>query len=289
MTRLHTQDGDSYDNENGELKTDVTPVAGKLWEVRGFLKKMEDEHDVPEYEPFCYRTPNVVLATGCYSSPNRLHVPGELNSFVYHKISDFERLLLSGELNHVPNPVMIVGAGLSAADAIIAACNHNVPVVHAFRRSSEDRELIFNRLPAKVYPEYHRVLRMMKNQGDEGSSYLPLSQQRVHKIKQDGRVVLCSTISESYTTVKVSFAIVLIGSKPDLSFMPNECRNLGIKPNQSICHKKNPMNVDPITYESVHEPGLFAMGSLVGDNFVRFATGGSVGVTAHVARSLSMI
>ena len=56
---------------------------------------------------------------------------------------------------------MIVGAGLSAADAIVAALESGRSVLHVFRRSPEDPRLIFNNLPAAIYPEYHRIHRMM--------------------------------------------------------------------------------------------------------------------------------
>lgn len=48
--------------------------------------------------------------------------------------------------------VLVVGAGLSAADAILAAWEKNFTVVHAFRSS-----LTTSQLPALVYPEYHEV------------------------------------------------------------------------------------------------------------------------------------
>lgn len=48
--------------------------------------------------------------------------------------------------------VLIVGAGLSAADAILAAWRKNFSVVHAFRSP-----LTTTKLPAVMYPEYHEV------------------------------------------------------------------------------------------------------------------------------------
>lgn len=48
--------------------------------------------------------------------------------------------------------VLIVGAGLSAADAIVAAWRKNYSVVHAFRNP-----LTTTKLPAVMYPEYHEV------------------------------------------------------------------------------------------------------------------------------------
>ena len=52
---------------------------------------------------------------------------------------------------------MIVGAGLSAADASIAARQQGREVIHVFRRDANDASLIFNNLPRSLYPEYHQV------------------------------------------------------------------------------------------------------------------------------------
>lgn len=49
-------------------------------------------------------------------------------------------------------PILVVGAGLSAADATLTARRKNYPVIHAFRRSSPPTPL-----PAVMYPEYHEV------------------------------------------------------------------------------------------------------------------------------------
>ena len=48
--------------------------------------------------------------------------------------------------------VLIVGAGLSASDAILAAWKKNYDVIHAFRSP-----LTTTKLPAVIYPEYHEV------------------------------------------------------------------------------------------------------------------------------------
>lgn len=50
--------------------------------------------------------------------------------------------------------MVVVGAGLSAADAVIAARARNVPVVHVFRNKSAT---LNKQLPENMYPEYHKV------------------------------------------------------------------------------------------------------------------------------------
>lgn len=77
------------------------------------------------------------------------------------------------------DPVLVIGSGLSAADAIMAVRFHGIPVLHAFRDSSnewnksndEKIRTIYDRLqglPSSMYPEYHKVYEMM---ADGGTNY----------------------------------------------------------------------------------------------------------------------
>ena len=75
---------------------------------------------------------------------------------------------------------------------------------------------------------------------------------------------------------------ILIGACPNLSFLPDNGKNLGIIPRCAIDSKHNPIHVDPYSYQCVAETGLYSMGPLVGDNFVRFGLGGSLGITNHL-------
>ena len=86
----------------------------------------------------------------------------------------------------------------------------------------------------------------------------------------------------SIISIDVSLTVVMIGSRPDLTFLNNEGRDLGVVPKWPIDSKHNPVDVDPFSYQCTHEPGLFAMGPLMGDNFVRFGIGGALGITNHL-------
>ena len=70
----------------------------------------------------------MVLATGQTDDPNKLGVPGEDLPFVLHKLKDLDDLVKTGHLTQNSDPVMVVGAGLSAADAII-----NAQVIKVFK------------------------------------------------------------------------------------------------------------------------------------------------------------
>lgn len=70
---------------------------------------------------------------------------------------------------------------------------------------------------------------------------------------------------------------MLIASEP-------RCRlslRIGEDQTKSIDCKTNPIAVDKFTNECVHVPnkGLYAMGPLVGDNFIRFIGGGALAIT----------
>jgi len=44
----------------------------------------------------------------------------------------------------------------------------------------------------------------------------------------------------------------------------------------------NPVQIDVFSYECIKESNLFAMGPLVGDNFVRYLRGGALGITNSI-------
>lgn len=52
------------------------------------------------------------------------------------------------------NPVLVVGAGLSAADAVTICRLSGIKVIHVYRNRSAGLDKM---LPETVYPEYHEV------------------------------------------------------------------------------------------------------------------------------------
>ena len=119
---------------------------------------------------------------------------------------------------------------------------------------------------------------MMKGEVIE-EGYTPLPQHRVVEFGRDLYVTLAN--DDSKQRIAVSMVTVLIGAKPDLSFLPEGGNNLGEESSAINC-KNNPISVDPFTMETEAEPGLFAMGPLVGDTFVRFASGGALAIAGHL-------
>lgn len=271
----------SIDDESGEQQPCSRPHHGHFkWEVRGYRTTTDPDSGLVVRQPVCYRAPNVVLATGSYDLPNRLRVTGEHLPYVMYSLGELEQHIRQGTINPDSDPVLVVGAGLSAADAILCARAYSIPVLHVFRRKADDPQVIFGKLPKTLYPEYHAVHRMMK--GEEEDGYKVYSQHTIQEFMEDGKVILRHQRSCCDTILQVSAVVVQIGARPDLSYLPQGGRHLGIIPDTPIDSKSNPIDIHPYTYQSLHEVGLFALGPLVGDNFVRFLRGGALGITAHL-------
>ncbi|XP_067101797.1 oxidative stress induced growth inhibitor 1 [Osmerus mordax] len=295
---------------NFACSTTVTSLerqpGSALWRVQGLQRGTGEELEggCHDQVPFTVLARNVVLATGTHDIPARLGVEGEGLPFVCHSFWELEAAIARGELNQASEPVLVVGAGLTAADAVLAAHHLNTPVYHAFRRSVADPNLIFNQLPRLLYPEYHKIHQMMSQQqhqpgpapgqplppasppdspGPSYSGYLSFPRHRVLAFRPDRK---CELEGEGgrRTVLKVSMALVLIGAHPNLSFLPENGQSLGLNPEEPITCRRNPLEVNPYTYESVTESGLYALGPLVGENFVRFLKGGALAIASDLAK-----
>ncbi|KAM6927291.1 oxidative stress induced growth inhibitor 1 [Xenentodon cancila] len=317
----------------GTTVTSVTRQPGNkqgsppYWRVSGMQRRegevLGDGSSVSEEVPFSLLAHNVVLATGTHDIPARLGVEGESLPFVCHSFWELEAAISRGELDQVSEPVLVVGAGLTAADAVLAAHHLNTPVYHVFRRSVTDPGLIFNQLPKLLYPEYHKVHQMMTQQQHQPAlppqehaqnfhpsstpssphhphpsssstssspsssypGYLSFPRHRVVAFQPNRKCILESDSGEQ-TVVQVSKALVLIGAHPNLSFLEDNGRSLGINPDEPISCRRNPIDVDPFTSKVVAAdgPGMYAMGPLVGENFVRFLKGGALAIASDLSK-----
>ncbi|KAM3841656.1 oxidative stress-induced growth inhibitor 2 [Vipera latastei] len=258
-----------------------TTLIKRNWEIRGYQRSADGSH-----MPFCLFAENVALATGTFDAPGRLQVEGEDFPFVLHTISDFGAAIDKGILHGKTDPVLIIGGGLTAADAVLYAYNNNIPIIHAFRRRVTDPSLIFKQLPKKLYPEYHKVYHMMCTQSitldyNVHPAYTSFPEHQVLSFQPDMKCILQSS-SGLKKILKFSLAVVLIGSHPNLCFLKDQGQSICHNPNEPVTCKGNPIEIDPYTYECIKEPNLFALGPLVGDNFVRFLKGGALGITRHL-------
>uniref|UniRef100_A0A0B7AQ18 FAD/NAD(P)-binding domain-containing protein n=1 Tax=Arion vulgaris TaxID=1028688 RepID=A0A0B7AQ18_9EUPU len=279
----------NVDSDSGEVEPcshNVRRNHTHFWEVRGYQTIVDEQGEAVARQEFCYVSPHVVLATGAYDIPNRLGVEGENLPCVVHCLGEFEKLLSQCDVSANADPVLVVGAGLSAADCILMAMEANIPVIHVFRRKPTDQSLIFSKLPKAMYPEYHIIHSLMKGK-EVRELYKPLPRHSITELRHNKVLVKCRR-SGTVTWFDVSAVAVMIGSRADLSFLPREGRHLGVVPDWPIDSKHNVIDVDAYSYQSVHEPQMFAMGPLVGDNFVRFGIGGALGIASHLNRCQKM-
>ena len=95
------------------------------------------------------------------------------------------------------------------------------------------------------------------------------NQELVIKVSTEPRPRVSVIISPC---VQASYVLVLIGSAADLSFLGDTARRLGVAGPGLAISRTNPVEVDVFTHQTTAVPGLFAMGPLIGDNFVRWVT-----------------
>ncbi|KAG7470016.1 hypothetical protein MATL_G00134800 [Megalops atlanticus] len=280
--------GDVVDGKKEFEGKDSGPVVlpQGVWEVRGYQRVQGDTH-----VPFCLFAENVVLATGASDAPARLSVEGEDFPFVFHSIADLGVAISKGTLDQNSDPVLIVGAGLSAADAALCAYNNNVSILHVFRKRVDDPGLIFKQLPKTLYPEYHKVYHMMCSQSHTAAGapsqfqdYTSFPEHCVVSFQPDMKCVLQN--GGNLKVFKISMALVLIGTHPNLFFLKDHGQYLGLDPSKPISCRQNPIEIHPYTFECTKEANLFAMGPLVGDNFVRFLKGGALGIASCLMKRL---
>ena len=226
---------------------------------------------------------NLVLACGVGGNPKRLNIPGENLPFVKHRFSDLPPKL--PELENSSHPVVVVGAGLSAADAILLLLSRGVKVVHVFYQDPSNSKLIYHKMPPEQYHEYRHIFNLMQGKV-KSKQYVPMSRHNVTEFKSEGVCVIQSQ-QDTLTEIVSSLALVLIGSEANLDFLPEDILlKLGVHSSRPIHTKHNPVDIDPISFESENVSSLYALGPLVGDNFVRFGLGSALGASQHMYQKL---
>ncbi|CAJ0603312.1 unnamed protein product [Cylicocyclus nassatus] len=157
--------------------------------------------------------------------------------------------------------VVVIGDGISSADAVRACLERDVPVLHVMRRTERQlRNTIFSRLSPTQYAEYTSVYRLMIGK-DENPLYEGIFASTVTDV--DEKSVLTIQTAKGIRYEKSSMLVVCIGRMSDL---------------EGILSEKYTFS----GYQSEQDPTLYAIGSLAGDHFVRYLVGGSL----EVARSI---
>ena len=254
------------------------------WCIRGRRKSSQDA-DGSCNEGKCVKilAKKLVLACGV-GQHRKLGVPGENLPFIHYQYSDLVPVVDQNTCSQ-RDPILIVGAGLSAADAVLLALKRGVRVIHAFYQDADDPALIYHKMPPSMYQEYRHIFALMRGK-TTNDNYTPLPKHKVVEFKQDGTCRLKSTDSEREVELKIFSCHVLIGSEADLRFLPQRLTStLGVKANSPIHPKLNPVDIHPYSFQSDSVPSLYAVGPLVGDNFVRFVLGGALGTTHHIVNN----
>lgn len=278
------------DCESGEDEIDLCPPSSSqlVWEVRGFKITGDGVEDgTASKTEFCYRAKSVVLACGTFDVPNVLKVPGEQQEYVLHSLTELDEWLEQGRIPNRDDPIVIVGSGLSAADAILRVRSAGLPVAHIFRHNGHDPLAVFRQLPPTLYPDYDAVHQLMKSPAtkcayDEYSGYQSFPNSNVAEFTANREVILNVNNVHNNLVVRASCVVVLIGSRPNLTFLHGDESEIGAVSGVAVDGKRNPVDVNPYTYQSNRRNGLYAVGPLVGDSFVRFLRGGALGVVAHI-------
>nr|XP_022913739.1 oxidative stress-induced growth inhibitor 2-like [Onthophagus taurus]XP_022913740.1 oxidative stress-induced growth inhibitor 2-like [Onthophagus taurus] len=258
---------------NAGTSTDVDkPVIEPRWIV--------DVYDIKSRSIKRYSCNYLVLANGASDLPNRLSISMDKRdpTWLLHDVRSLEIELELYMQYHKenPDPVLIVGAGLSAADAIIATRAKSIPVIHLFRNKSRD---LSKQLPENMYPEYHKVHQMMQQEGSNYPLYSAFPEYTLTNYSENNRTVTITSKDGKDMEINVSFAVVLIGSRPDLSFLPQDFK-LGVNNKYSVDSKTNPININKLRHSVNGYTNLYAIGPIAGDHFVRFLPGGALAIVS---------
>lgn len=118
---------------------------------------------------------------------------------------------------------------------------------------------------------------MMKDGGSAYPLYQALPEYNIINFNNKTRTVTLQSRGGDILKYSVSFVAVLIGSRPDLRFLPDNV-NLGNTRELPIDCKNKIIPIDKRTHLIDNYNDLYAIGPLAGDKFVRFLPGGALAV-----------
>ncbi len=177
----------------------------------------------------------VVIATGYYDTPNTLGIPGEERPHVSHYYRD--------PLPYFGQDVLIVGGKNSAVEAALDLWRHGarVTVVHRGEKLSSG-------VKYWILPDFENRV--------AGGSIALLLESRVMEFLPGAAVL--ERAKGNRVEVKSDFVFVLIGYRPDVSFL----RSLGIKvDDDTLAPSFNESNME------TNISGMFVAGGMVGGKF----------------------
>lgn len=159
-------DAPFYDDINEEIR-----APEPLWEIRGYEEQSKS--------PFVIQAKYLVMATGIPQNLTRpLGILGEqtTQSFTHTTLTQIEDLVINQKrLTNKSKPLLVIGCGLTAIDVLLLCQQYSIPVVHVFRRSIDDNELVLNQLPSNLYPEYERIRDLIRQSSSTTGSQVRIN------------------------------------------------------------------------------------------------------------------
>lgn len=253
----------------------------RAWKYKWCLSGSQESASNSEKKAVCILSQRLVLACGVNGNPRCLEAPGEKDvGFLTYTLPEFSKGICS--CSQV-GTVLVVGAGLSAADAVLVALRNGAKVLHVFKQDPDNQKLIFSQMSETIYPDYNYVYRLMRRQ-QSNKNYVCRARSSVIHL-QEGWVTVApvdSTCSERWDDVVLGG--VFLGSNANLDFLSEALTTkLGsVSGGQDINAKHNPVATDPFSFMTEASSSLYAIGALVGDNFVRFGVGSALGAAQHI-------
>jgi hypothetical protein len=206
-------------------------------------------------------------------------------------------------------PLLVVGSGFSAADAIISA-SPDQKILHIFKWSPNDRPSPLRACHQQSYPEYAGVYRLMKRAaltaeaaGKERPKYrrttstpflesrswdelyegLPNVEMTAAEIHGDLATVTFRRQDGSTFSYSVRGLIYAAGRRGTLDYLDPElrCEVLGNGDQENSEVTGQTLRAKAIEDLEV-APAVFIIGSLTGDSLVRFSYGGCVSAAGHL-------
>ncbi|KAF3397756.1 Oxidative stress-induced growth inhibitor 1 [Penicillium rolfsii] len=207
-------------------------------------------------------------------------------------------------------PLLVIGSGFSAADAIISA-SPDQKILHVFKWSPEDRPSPLRGCHQQAYPEYAGVYRLMKRaaladtQGGKsqrpkyrrGTSSAFLESRNWEELYEGVSNVEIIAVETKEGLLKVLFRredgatfsrvagglVYAAGRRGTLGYLDSQLRTevLGHDATDDVSISGQTLRAKALEDMEV-APDVYIIGSLTGDSLVRFAYGGCVATAGHL-------
>ncbi|KAJ5259602.1 hypothetical protein N7478_012583 [Penicillium angulare] len=206
-------------------------------------------------------------------------------------------------------PILVIGSGFSAADAIISAAPDQ-KIIHIFKWAPDDRPSPLRACHQQAYPEYAGVYRIMKkaalavkgvssqlSKRRRGLSSAFLESRKWDEVYEGLSNVEITAVETEDGLAQVTFRqtdgttfsravkglVYAAGRRGSLGYLDTELRTEVLKHNTS---DSDAVTMQTLRAQAIDDlevaPGVHIIGSLTGDSLVRFAYGGCVYAARHL-------